>query len=83
MHADYALPMKLIVISGRSGSGKSTALKSLEDAGYNCIDNFPVSLLQSLVHNTLREPVRKNTNLAVCIDARSSDLETWSLPHPI
>ncbi|MEQ9451396.1 MAG: RNase adapter RapZ [Pseudomonadales bacterium] len=69
--------MKLIVISGRSGSGKSTALKALEDAGYNCIDNFPVNLLQSLVHNTLRQPDRHNANLAVCIDARSSDLERF------
>ena len=69
--------MKLIVISGRSGSGKSTALNVLEDAGYNCIDNFPVSLLQSLVHNSLRNPAQKNGNLAVCIDARSSDLERF------
>ncbi|MCH1549542.1 MAG: RNase adaptor protein RapZ, partial [Pseudomonadales bacterium] len=46
--------MKIIVLSGRSGSGKSTALTALEDAGFNCIDNFPVMLLQSLVHNTLR-----------------------------
>lgn len=67
--------MKLIVISGRSGSGKSTALNVLEDAGYNCIDNLPVNLLQSLVHNNLRETHRRNTHLAVCIDARSSDLE--------
>lgn len=66
--------MKLIVISGRSGSGKSTALNALEDAGYNCIDNFPVGLLQSLVHNTLRNSGVEPTYLAVCIDARSSDL---------
>lgn len=70
--------MKLIVISGRSGSGKSTALNVLEDAGYDCIDNFPVSLLQSLVHNTLRNPVKKNAFLAVCIDARSQDLDRFS-----
>ena len=69
--------MKLIVISGRSGSGKSTALNSLEDAGFNCIDNFPVNLLQSLVHNTLRTPGQTNPNLAVCIDARSSDLDRF------
>ena len=69
--------MKLIVISGRSGSGKSTVLNALEDAGYNCIDNFPVILLQSLVHNTLRDPGRRQGNLAVCIDARSSDLEQF------
>ena len=46
--------MKLVIISGRSGSGKSTALHVLEDAGYTCIDNLPVGLLPALVHNTLR-----------------------------
>lgn len=69
--------MKLIIISGRSGSGKSSALNALEDAGFNCIDNFPVVLLQSLVHNSLRDPALRNTNLAVCIDARSRDLERF------
>jgi UPF0042 nucleotide-binding protein len=69
--------VKLIIISGRSGSGKSTALKVLEDGGYNCIDNFPINLLQSLVHNTLRDPVRRNSLLAVCIDARGQDLERF------
>ena len=69
--------MKLIIISGRSGSGKSTALRSLEDAGFNCIDNFPVNLLQSLVHNALRDPAQKNANIAVCIDARNRDLERF------
>ncbi len=69
--------MKLIIISGRSGSGKSTALKALEDEGYNCIDNFPVGLLQPLVHNTLREHTKEASDLAVCIDARSRDLELF------
>lgn len=66
--------MKLIVISGRSGSGKSTALNALEDAGYNCIDNFPVALVQSLVHNTLRNSGPETSYLAICMDARSADL---------
>jgi UPF0042 nucleotide-binding protein len=52
-------------------------LKVLEDGGYNCIDNFPINLLQSLVHNTLRDPVRRNSLLAVCIDARGQDLERF------
>lgn len=85
--------MKLIIISGRSGSGKSTALNALEDEGFNCIDNFPVALLQSLVHNALRAFNRVEMegpnltedesatptaqNLAVCIDARSTDLERF------
>ena len=47
--------MKLIIISGRSGSGKSTALRALEDAGFSCIDNFPVELLPSLVSSVLAE----------------------------
>lgn len=41
--------MQLIIVSGLSGSGKSTALHVLEDVGYNCIDNLPVSLLPALV----------------------------------
>ena len=69
--------MKLVIISGRSGSGKTTALRALEDAGYNCIDNFPVTLLQSLVHNALQSPTDKQNNVAVCIDARSRDLERF------
>jgi UPF0042 nucleotide-binding protein len=66
--------MKLIIISGRSGSGKSTALRALEDAGFNCIDNFPVSLLPSLVDNARQETAPSASNVAVCIDARNADL---------
>ena len=66
--------MKLTIISGRSGSGKSTALRALEDAGYNCIDNFPVGLLQSLVDNALGDSAQKDTSMAVCIDARNKEL---------
>jgi len=69
--------VKLIIISGRSGSGKSTVLNALEDAGFNCIDNFPIMLLQSLVHNTLRDPGQQDATMAVCIDARSRDLERF------
>ena len=46
--------MQLVIISGRSGSGKSTALHQLEDEGYYCIDNLPVSLLPSLVAEAQR-----------------------------
>ncbi|MBK8188503.1 MAG: RNase adapter RapZ [Cellvibrio sp.] len=41
--------MQLVIVSGLSGSGKTTALHVLEDVGYNCIDNLPVSLLPALV----------------------------------
>ncbi|MBQ7677764.1 MAG: RNase adaptor protein RapZ, partial [Lachnospiraceae bacterium] len=41
--------MKLLIITGMSGSGKHTAFKFLEDFGYNCVDNLPVPLLKSFV----------------------------------
>ncbi len=66
--------MKLSIISGRSGSGKSTALRALEDAGFNCLDNFPVSLLESLVAESLDTPASNDTDYAVCIDARNQEL---------
>ena len=73
--------MKLIIISGRSGSGKSTALRALEDARFNCIDNFPVELLPSLVETVLTEPGRNTESYAVCIDARSHGLTGFPQFH--
>ena len=70
--------MKLTIISGRSGSGKSTALRTLEDAGYHCVDNLPVNLLQPLIDQALRVPFAQQGNMATCIDARSTGLERFS-----
>lgn len=69
--------MRLVIISGRSGSGKSTALHQLEDEGFYCIDNLPVSLLPALMETTSREEFSLFEGLAVCIDARNAwkDLE--------
>ncbi|MEE4143445.1 MAG: RNase adapter RapZ [Halieaceae bacterium] len=64
--------MQLVIISGRSGSGKSTALHQLEDEGYYCIDNLPVSLLPALVQETSREDFSQFRGTAVCIDARNA-----------
>ena len=71
--------MQLIIISGRSGSGKSTALNQLEDDGYYCIDNLPISLLPALVEETSRESFQSFQGTAVCIDARNAwrDLENF------
>ncbi|MFC6669493.1 RNase adapter RapZ [Marinobacterium aestuariivivens] len=62
--------MKLVVISGRSGSGKSTALQALEDVDFYCIDNLPALLLPDLLEQMQRDssPPEK---LAVSIDARN------------
>ncbi|MEH6591730.1 MAG: RNase adapter RapZ [Halioglobus sp.] len=71
---------QLIIISGRSGSGKSTALHQLEDEGYYCIDNLPIALLPSLVKETSRDEFQQFRGTAVCIDARNAwkDLENFS-----
>jgi len=61
--------LSLIVISGRSGSGKSTALNVLEDMGYYCIDNLPVSLLAPLI--TRLSSALTIDKVAVSIDARN------------
>lgn len=62
---------KLVIISGRSGSGKSTALHVLEDAGYYCIDNLPGVLLGQLVSQTELRGDASLQRMAVSIDARN------------
>ncbi|MFT5593841.1 MAG: UPF0042 nucleotide-binding protein [Oceanicoccus sp.] len=62
--------MKLVVISGRSGSGKSTALDLLEDLGFYCIDNLPVGLLQNLL-DQIQSGQGQMSSVAVSIDARN------------
>ncbi len=64
--------MKLIVISGRSGSGKSTALHQLEDQGYYCVDNLPAGLLPMLLEQLEQNQYAAFKGIAVCIDARNS-----------
>ncbi len=61
--------MQIILVSGLSGSGKSIAIAVLEDAGYYCIDNLPLAMLQPLADHLTREG---HTRIAIAIDARSS-----------
>ncbi|MDG1121770.1 MAG: RNase adapter RapZ [Glaciecola sp.] len=69
--------MKLIIISGRSGSGKSIALRALEDLGYYCVDNIPVNLLPALTHSILGE----YEDVAVSVDVRNLPKESNELPE--
>ena len=62
--------MKLVIVSGLSGSGKSIALHTLEDLGYYCIDNLPTGLLSALAMELNQAP-RPIDNAAVGIDARN------------
>ncbi|MBT3427655.1 MAG: RNase adapter RapZ [Gammaproteobacteria bacterium] len=70
-----------IIISGRSGSGKSTALHILEDLDYYCIDNLPASLIPDLVGKA--EGQRKTTNIAVSIDARNIATDLQEFPSKL
>ena len=56
----------VVLITGMSGAGKTTAMGILEDMGYHCIDNFPVQLIASLgkIINTEPDPRYKNIALA-------------------
>ena len=71
--------MQLVIISGRSGSGKSIALQALEDLGYYAIDNLPAMLLGSLV-DELRDQ-GEQSRLAVSIDARNLPGALEKLPR--
>ncbi|MFS0755307.1 RNase adapter RapZ [Noviherbaspirillum sp. 1P10PC] len=71
--------MRIILITGISGSGKSIGLAALEDAGYFCVDNLPPTLLRALVETRQNEGA---TALAVAVDARSA-LSLAELPADI
>ncbi|MDP1995908.1 MAG: RNase adapter RapZ [Gallionella sp.] len=61
--------MQLFLISGLSGSGKSVALKTLEDAGFYCVDNLPAELLPGLVEQLMPAGYQ---NIAVSVDVRNA-----------
>lgn len=63
--------MKLFVVSGLSGSGKSTVLHVLEDMGFFCIDNLPVGLLANFAAHMVSTPEKFYECAAVGIDARN------------
>lgn len=63
--------MKLVIISGLSGSGKSVALHTLEDEGYYCVDNLPLGLLPNFIEQLSGKQMRTYDEVAVGIDARS------------
>lgn len=75
--------MRLIIISGLAGSGKSVALDMLEDLGYYCIDNLPISLLRDITADTLHKQDKHFEKMAVGIDARALRAEIRNFPGRI
>jgi len=76
--------MQLIIVTGLSGSGKSIALRVLEDGGYYCIDNLPATLLPQIAKHLNSDdiPIANNQGkVAISIDSRSAALK--ALPNAI
>lgn len=69
---------KLLIVSGRSGSGKSSALNILEDLGYFCIDNLPLSLLPSLVEHLQASPTVSRIGVGVDVRSLPDDLAQYN-----
>jgi UPF0042 nucleotide-binding protein len=70
--------LELIIVTGLSGSGKSIALRVLEDSSYYCIDNLPATLLPQISHHL---DATNQHKVAISIDSRSAALE--ALPNAI
>jgi UPF0042 nucleotide-binding protein len=65
--------MRLLIVTGTSGSGKSSALNTLEDLGFYCVDNLPIALVNTLV-DRLSDSIRlSHQGIAICIDIRTED----------
>jgi UPF0042 nucleotide-binding protein len=75
--------MRLIVVSGLAGAGKSVALHMLEDLGYYCIDNLPIGLLTDITGDTLHRQALDFERLAVGVDARAPIAEIRQFPEHV
>lgn len=73
--------VRLIITTGLSGSGKSVALHTLEDAGFYCIDNLPVRLLRSFAAYAVSSGTRTGDRFAVGVDARNPPADLQELPE--
>lgn len=69
---------QLIIVTGLSGSGKSIALRALEDSGYYCIDNLPATMLPNIAEHLRSEKLsgENHDRVAISIDSRSAAIET-------
>ena len=73
--------MRIIVVSGLSGSGKSVALHMLEDLGFYCIDNMPAALLKPFISHTVRSAESTYERTAIGLDARNTPQEIATVPR--
>jgi len=75
--------MKLLIVSGLSGSGKSIALNTLEDWGYHCIDNLPITLLEDFINHIMLKDNDTYKKTAIGIDARNPTEKLAAFPKSL
>lgn len=75
--------MKLVILSGLSGSGKSVALNMLEDLGYYCIDNLPITLIENVAKATILTGEAQFELMALGVDARNRGEDIASLADAV
>lgn len=69
-------PQRILLVTGLSGAGKSTALRTLEDLGWEVVDNLPLSLLEDLLQTPLgKGSSRRRRPLALGVDSRTRDFD--------
>ncbi len=62
--------MRFVIVTGMSGAGKATALKTLEDAGFFCVDNLPIQLIKRFAEIAYDEQIQVD-DVAISVDIRS------------
>lgn len=72
--------MRILLVSGLSGAGKSVALDMLEDLGFYCVDNIPSALLPAFVDLTLQSQEKHYEHIAIGVDARNRPDDIDALP---
>jgi UPF0042 nucleotide-binding protein len=73
--------VRLVVVSGLSGSGKTVALRTLEDLDYYCVDNLPVALMPAFVESVTSQQAGRYPRLAVGVDVRNRVEDLARLPE--
>ena len=72
MQVWYVKPLQITIISGLSGSGKSTAMRALEDSGFYCIDNMPATLIPTFIE-LCQHSTRGLSKVAIVVDIRGKE----------
>jgi UPF0042 nucleotide-binding protein len=77
-------PYRILLVTGLSGAGKSTALRTLEDIGWEVVDNLPLSLLEHLLSTPLAKSTgRRRRPLAIGVDSRTRDFDAQGIVQQI